>query len=198
MNLSYSTSWLRWTTWFVPSPPPAPNSFHLLSRYSHPPGSEFRQSVLRRSEDRAKAREPLFKYEVRGSDATRVQDVWVMGAGKNPQLQSEESRPPLGPWVPHPGKNMSTCKRIRRLLSAPLVRMEPVKEGSQEVRLLLQRPPEQGGTLPTWTSVYLLVCPWGPSPLLSGAIDSAAGVPSVHGLGPAHSFQNQDDGSRQV
>lgn len=100
MNLSYSTLWLRWKTWFVPNPPPAPNSFHSLSRYSHPPASESRQLVPRRSEeDRAMARQPLFQSEVRGSDATRVQDSWVVGAGKNPQLQSEQSCPRLGPWA---------------------------------------------------------------------------------------------------
>lgn len=117
MNLSYSTLWLRWTAWFVPSPPPAPNSSHSLSGYSHPPASESRQLVPRRSEeDRAMARQPLFKSEVRGSDATRVQDSWVVGQGRTLSSNQSSHAPHLvpgpDPWVPHPGRNMSTCKHI--------------------------------------------------------------------------------------
>lgn len=52
------------------------------------PGSEFRQSVPRRSEeDGAAARQPLFRSEARVSIATRVQEAWVVGRwGMNPLL----------------------------------------------------------------------------------------------------------------
>lgn len=68
--------------------PPALDSLstHLVG--TPRPGSEFRQSVPRRSEeDGAAARRPLFRSEVRGSIATRVQEAWVVGGwGMNPLL----------------------------------------------------------------------------------------------------------------